>query len=60
MNIIANETVLYKSPSPADIFCYSPSVTVLPSGRILASFDIGGKGVLNLSGLILLYQALLR
>ena len=50
MNIIANETVLYKSPSPADIFCYSPSVTVLPSGRILASFDIGGKGVLNLPG----------
>jgi hypothetical protein len=50
MNTIASETILYKSPSPSDVFCFSPSMTVLPSGKILASFDIGGKGVLKLSG----------
>lgn len=50
MNIIANETVLYKSPSTAEIFCYSPSVTVLPSGKILAAFDLGGPGVAKLPG----------
>lgn len=50
MQIIADENVFYKSPSSAEIFCYSPSLTVLPSGKILAAFDLGGPGVAKLPG----------
>lgn len=38
-------SVILKSPSPADIFCYSPSLLKLPNGRLLAGCDIGGEGV---------------
>lgn len=50
MNLIADEIVLYESPSSADVFCYSPSLVLLPSGKILAGFDLGGQGVINLPG----------
>ena len=51
MNLIASEQIIYKSPSPEDVFCYSPSILVLPSGRILAGFDFGGPGVGKLPGI---------
>ena len=51
MKLIASEQIIYKSPSPEDVYCYSPSIAVLPSGRILAGFDFGGPGVGKLPGI---------
>ena len=50
MKLIATEQIIYKSPSPQEVFCFSPSIAVLPSGRILAGFDFGGPGVAKLPG----------
>ena len=51
MNIIANEEIFYSSPYPEDVFCFSPSLTQLPSGRIIATFDLGGPGVEKMPGI---------
>lgn len=50
MELPNSETVVYTSPAPADIFCYTPSITVTPTGRLIVSFDLGGDGVKNLDG----------
>lgn len=50
MKLIADEEILFESPNPQEIYCYSPSLTVLPSGRLAASFDLGGPGVASLPG----------
>lgn len=50
MKPIATETILYRSPSPADIFCFTPYLAHGADGRIIASFDLGGKGVAALPG----------
>lgn len=50
MNLIASEQIIYQSPSSADVFCYSPDLIRLPSGRLLAGFDLGGPGVVKLPG----------
>lgn len=42
--------VLYESPSPDNIFGYTPGIVRLPSGRLLASIDQGGPGVVDLEG----------
>ena len=47
---IASEQTIYTSPDPREIYCYSPSLLKLPSGRILVSFDLGGPGVASLPG----------
>ena len=48
---LANEfNIIYESPNPLDIYCYSPAITVLPSGRIVLTMDLGGKGVTSLDG----------
>jgi hypothetical protein len=41
---------VYESSNPKDIYCYSPAITVLPSGRIVLTMDLGGKGVASLDG----------
>ncbi|WP_147433405.1 sialidase family protein [Paenibacillus ginsengarvi] len=41
---------LYESPDPATVFTYSPGITVLPSGRLVATLDLGGPGVAGLPG----------
>ncbi len=33
-----------ESPSPADIFCYTPGLARLDSGRLVATMDFGGPG----------------
>ena len=43
---LANDAiVVFQSPSPADIFCYTPGLVRLESGRLVATLDIGGRGV---------------
>ncbi|MCU0521202.1 MAG: glycoside hydrolase [Anaerolineae bacterium] len=39
-----------ESPDPARIFCYSPGLALLPSGRLVATTDWGGPGVAELPG----------
>ncbi|MCG8613965.1 MAG: glycoside hydrolase [Pseudomonadales bacterium] len=45
-----SETVIYRSPDAENVYCYSPGVTVLPSGRLVATMDLGGDGVSEMSG----------
>ncbi len=37
--------VICESPSPADIYCYTPGIIRLDSGRLVATMDFGGKGI---------------
>ena len=50
MPLIADETILFESPSPEDVFCYTPSLCRGFDGRILAGFDLGGPGTVKLGG----------
>lgn len=36
---------LHESPKPETIYCYTPGITRLDTGRLVATFDLGGKGV---------------
>ncbi|NLS79288.1 MAG: exo-alpha-sialidase [Chloroflexi bacterium] len=48
---LANDYVtLYESPDPARLFCYSPGLARCPTGRLVATLDLGGPGVADLSG----------
>ncbi len=43
---LANDFVtLFESPDPANLSCYSPGIARLDSGRLVASFDLGGPGM---------------
>ncbi|MBD2865999.1 sialidase family protein [Paenibacillus oceani] len=47
----ANDYVtVYESPDPQNVYAYSPAVIALPSGRLVLTMDIGGKGVADLPG----------
>ena len=48
MNIIASESIFYRSPYPESVYCYSPALCRLASGRLVASFDFGGPGTAQL------------
>lgn len=49
---LANDYVtVYESPDPANVYAFSPGLAILPSGRLVATMDQGGKGVKNLPGL---------
>lgn len=37
--------VVYESPDPARIYCYTPGIARLESGRLVATMDLGGSGV---------------
>ena len=50
MKPVATETILFRSPSPQDVYCYSPSICRGEAGRLVASFDLGGAGVAGLEG----------
>jgi len=43
-------TVVYASPDPENIYCYSPGLTNTPEGRLVATLDLGGPGVEKLAG----------
>lgn len=50
MSIIADEKQMFESPSPGDIYCYTPALCHGFDGRIVAAFDLGGPGTEKLSG----------
>lgn len=50
MKPIADESILYRSPMPDGVYCYSPGLLSLPGGRLAASFDLGGPLVSSLPG----------
>lgn len=37
--------VVYESPDPASIYCYTPGIARLENGRLVATLDRGGKGL---------------
>lgn len=43
-------TVIYRSPDGMRIHAYSPGICTLPSGRLIATNDLGGPGVTDLPG----------
>ncbi len=46
MKHLAEEYVkVFESPSPKDVYCYSPAIIRLPGGRLAAFCDLGGPGV---------------
>ena len=48
---LANAFVtVYESPNPKDVFCYSPGIVRLDSGRLIATIDLGGPGAEHLPG----------
>ena len=50
MPFIADEKLLFESPSPQDIYCYTPALCRGFGGRIVAGFDLGGPGTEKLAG----------
>lgn len=41
---------IFESPSPKTVYCYSPGLARCPSGRLVATMDMGGRGVGKLPG----------
>ena len=41
---------IFESPDPQNVYCYSPGITRCPSGRLVATMDVGGPGVSKLPG----------
>ncbi len=41
---------IFESPRPEVVFCYSPGLVRCPSGRLVATLDLGGRGVADLPG----------
>ncbi|MBT3267589.1 exo-alpha-sialidase [Candidatus Poribacteria bacterium] len=47
---LANEFVtVYESPDAATIYCNSPGIARTPSGRVVATLDLGGPGTAGMS-----------
>lgn len=49
--VLASESVLYESPDPKGVYAYSPGITRLESGRLVATMDQGGPGLDALPGI---------
>ncbi len=48
---LANDFVtVFESPNPATVYCYSPGIARCPSGRLIATLDLGGPGLKDLPG----------
>ncbi len=48
---VANDYVeLIRSPDPQRVYCYTPGLALCPSGRLVATTDLGGPGVKGLPG----------
>lgn len=50
MNFIASEKILWKSPDPQGLYCYSPFLAEGFDNRLILSFDISGPGLSAVSG----------
>ena len=44
------EKIIFESPNPTDIFCYSPCIFRTSKGSLIATMDLGGDGVAELPG----------
>ena len=40
--LAAEGVTVFESPDPKQLFCYSPGILRLPSGRLVATLDLGG------------------
>ena len=49
-NLIADEKIVFESPDPESVFCYTPALLPAEGGRLVASFDLGGPGTVKLDG----------
>ena len=50
--LLANDyVVVWESPDPKEVYAYSPGICRLPTGRLVATMDRGGKGVAKIPGL---------
>jgi len=47
-----DHVVVYESPNPRTVHCYTPGVAILPSGRLIATLDVGGIGASFLPGVV--------
>lgn len=45
MRFIADERMIYHSPYPQDLYCYTPWLEHAFNGRIIASFDVSGSAL---------------
>jgi hypothetical protein len=45
--------ILAESPDPASVYCYSPGLARLDTGRLIATMEFGGKGVRKMPGIAL-------
>ena len=43
-------SIVYRSPYPRDVFACSPGILALPSGRLVATIDLGGPGMDKIEG----------
>jgi hypothetical protein len=50
MKTLATEKILFESPDTQNVYCYSPGIARTESGRLIATFDLGGAGVKDLPG----------
>lgn len=51
MSLLANDfAAVYRSPEPRTVYCYSPGLVRCPSGRLIATLDLGGPGVSEVPG----------
>jgi len=41
---------VFRSPDPRRVYAYTPGLLRLPSGRLIATLDLGGPGVIELPG----------
>ncbi len=40
-----DHVVVFESPDPLNIYCYTPGLERLPTGRLVATLDLGGPGM---------------
>jgi hypothetical protein len=46
--LAAESVTVFESPDPKRLFCYSPGILRLPSGRLVATLDLGGPAAATL------------
>ncbi len=50
MKLSEKEQIIFQSPDASRIYCYSPGLARTATGRLVATFDLGGPGVAELAG----------
>ncbi len=43
-------STVFESPDPDRLYCFSPGIAVSPSGRLIATLDLGGPGIDRVEG----------